>query len=137
MMSSSPITGKENSKIMRAIKAILLRNLTALAVIKCDSFSRSLCPDSSCSFFSFVMKAAATGIAAPMNYLISGIIIMTVFQSALNNSMNIIEDVCQRFYERNYGCAHCTMADLSGQIASATVISVLQGMLIVIIGLFL
>ena len=87
--------------------------------------------------FSFVMKGAAAGIAAPMNYLISGIIIMTVFQSALNNSMNIIEDVASGFMKEIMVAPIARWQISLGQIASATVISVLQGMLIVIIGLLI
>ena len=121
---------------MRAIKAILLRNLTAFSRDKMRFFLRSLCPVL-LFIFSFVMKAAATGIAAPMNYLISGIIIMTVFQSALNNSMNIIEDVASGFMKEIMVAPIARWQISPGQIASATVISVLQGMLIVIIGLFI
>lgn len=122
---------------MRAIKAILLRNLTAFSRDKMRFFFTLFMSGFFLFIFSFVMKAAATGIAAPMNYLISGIIIMTVFQSALNNSMNIIEDVASGFMKEIMVAPIARWQISLGQIASATVISVLQGMLIVIIGLFI
>ena len=122
---------------MRAIKAILFRNLTAFSRDKMRFFFTLFMSGFFLFIFSFVMKAAATGIAAPMSYLISGIIIMTVFQSALNNSMNIIEDVASGFMKEIMVAPIARWQISLGQIASATVISVLQGMLIVIIGLFI
>lgn len=122
---------------MRAIKAILLRNLTAFSRDKMRFFFTLFMSGFFLFIFSFVMKAAATGIAAPMNYLITGIIIMTVFQSALNNSMNIIEDVASGFMKEIMVAPIARWQISLGQIASATVISVLQGMLIVIIGFFI
>ena len=122
---------------MRAIKAILLRNLTAFSRDKMRFFFTLFMSGFFLFIFSFVMKAAATGIAAPMSYLISGIIIMTVFQSALNNSMNIIEDVASGFMKEIMVAPIARWQISLGQIASATLISVVQGMLIVIIGLFI
>ena len=122
---------------MRAITAILFRNLTAFSRDKMRFFFTLFMSGFFLFIFSFVMKAAATGIAAPMNYLISGIIIMTVFQSALNNSMNIIEDVASGFMKEIMVAPIARWQISLGQIASATAISVLQGMLIVIIGLFI
>jgi ABC-2 type transport system permease protein len=122
---------------VRAIKAILLRNLTAFRRDKMRFFLTLFMSGFFLFVFSFVMKAAATGIVAPMSYLISGIIIMTVFQSALSNSMNIIEDVASGFMKEIMVAPIARWQISLGQIASATVISVLQGMLIVIIGLFI
>ncbi|HVN49302.1 MAG TPA: ABC transporter permease, partial [Bacteroidota bacterium] len=65
------------------------------------------------------------------------IIIMTVFQSSLNNSMNIIEDVSTGFMKEIMVAPIARWQISMGQIASATVISVLQGMLVIIIGLFI
>ena len=36
--------------------------------------------------FSFMMKSSMSGFGEPMNYLIAGVIIMTVFQTGINNS---------------------------------------------------
>ena len=122
---------------MRAIRAILFRNLTAFVRDKMRFFFTLFMSGFFLFIFSFVMKAASTGIDRPMNYLISGIIIMTVFQSALNNSMNIIEDVASGFMKEIMVAPIARWQISLGQIASATVISVLQGMLIIIIGLFI
>lgn len=46
--------------------------------------------------FSFVMKPT-TAVEQPLNHLISGVIIMTVFQATLTNSTSIIEDMSMGF----------------------------------------
>jgi ABC-2 type transport system permease protein len=87
--------------------------------------------------FSFAMKSAAIGIANPINYLISGIIIMSVFQTALNNSMNIIEDISSGFMREILVSPISRWQISIGQILSSSVIAVLQGLIIVIVGLFM
>ena len=42
--------------------------------------------------FSFMMKSSMSGFGEPMNYLIAGVIIMTVFQTGINNSSDILSD---------------------------------------------
>ena len=39
--------------------------------------------------FSFLMKSSMGGVDSPMNYLISGVVIMSVFQTSVNNSSDI------------------------------------------------
>ncbi|MCI9144188.1 MAG: transporter, partial [Lachnospiraceae bacterium] len=43
--------------------------------------------------FSFMMKSSMSGFGEPMNYLIAGVIIMTVFQTGINNSSDILSDI--------------------------------------------
>ncbi len=122
---------------MRAIQAILVRNLTAFSRDKMRFVFTLLMSGFFLFIFSFVMKSAAMAIPRPMNYLITGIIIMTVFQTALNNSMNIIEDVASGFMKEIMVAPIARWQISMGQIASSTVISVSQGMLIIIIGLLI
>src|SRR5574344_630976 len=75
--------------MIRPIKAILLRNLINLGRDKLKLFMNLFMSGVFLFIFSFVMKSTVPGMDHPMNYLISGIIIMTVFQSSLTNSMNI------------------------------------------------
>jgi ABC-2 type transport system permease protein len=82
---------------MRAIKAILTRNITKFTRDKLRLFFTLLMAGFFLFIFSFVMKSVPHMIDQPMNYLISGIIIMTVFQTALNNSLNILEDISSGF----------------------------------------
>jgi len=87
--------------------------------------------------FSFVMKSSAPGLDHPMNYLISGIIIMTVFQSALSNSMNILEDISSGFMKEILVAPISRWQIAIGHVLSAMVVSVIQGLIIVVIGLFM
>ena len=87
--------------------------------------------------FSFVIKSAAPGLDHPLNYLISGIIIMTVFQSALSNSMNILEDISSGFMKEILVAPIQRWQIATGHVLSAMVVSVIQGLIIVIIGLFM
>jgi ABC-2 type transport system permease protein len=72
-----------------------------------------------------------------MNYLISGIVIMMVFQSALNNSMNILEDISSGFMKEILVAPIARWQIAVGQVLSSTVIAVLQGILVLVLGLFL
>lgn len=122
---------------MRAIKAILIRNLT--------NFTRDrmrLVLTLAMSFFflfmfSFVMKSAIGGIVQPMSYLISGMIIMTVFQTALNNSMGIIDDIASGFMKEILVAPISRLQISIGQILASMVIAVLQGFIIIAAGFFL
>jgi len=87
--------------------------------------------------FSFVMKSAAPGLDHPMNYLIAGIIIMTVFQSSLNNSMHILEDIASGFMKEILVAPIARWQIAIGHVLSATIVSVIQGLIIVIIGFFI
>lgn len=122
---------------MRAIKAILLRNLTNFVRDKMRFFFTIFMSVFFLFIFSFVMKSAATGIENPMNYLISGIIIMTIFQASLNNSMGILEDISNG-YMKEILVAPITRWQISiGQILSSTILSILQGLIVIIMGLFM
>jgi ABC-2 type transport system permease protein len=122
---------------MRAMRALLIRNLTAFRRDTLRMFFTLFMSGAFLFIFSFVMRASPTGIAQPMGYLISGIIIMTVFQAALNNSMGIIEDIASGFMKEIMVAPIPRWQISLGQIASSAVIAVSQGMLILIVGLFL
>ena len=77
------------------------------------------------------------GLISPMNYLISGIIIMTVFQSSLNNSMNILEDISSGFMKEILVAPVARWQIAIGHILSSMIISVIQGIIIIVGGLFL
>lgn len=122
---------------MRAIKAILIRNLTNFIRDKMRLFFTLFMSIFFLFIFSFVMKSATSGIAQPMNYLISGIIIMTVFQAAMNNSMSIIEDISSGFMKEILVAPIARWQISIGHILSSMVVAVLQGFIIILIGLFM
>ncbi len=87
--------------------------------------------------FSFVMKSSMNGLEQPMNYLISGVIIMTVFQTSLNNSTDILSDIASG-YMKEVLVSPISRAQISiGHILSGSIIAVLQGLLITVLSLFM
>jgi len=123
--------------MIRPIKAILLRNLIKLQRDRMKLFMNLFMSGLFLFIFSFIMKSAAPGMDHPMNYLISGIIIMTVFQSALSNSMNILEDITSGVMKEILVAPITRWQIAIGHVLSATVVSVIQGLIIVIIGMFM
>ncbi len=122
---------------MRAIQAILVRNLIKLYRDKTRFFFTLFMSGILLFTFSFVMKSAVAGLEHPMNYLISGIIIMMVFQSALNNSMNILEDISSGFMKEILVAPIARWQIAVGQILSSATIATAQGLVVLVLGLFL
>jgi ABC-2 type transport system permease protein len=122
---------------MRTIAAILQRNLLTFTRDRMRLFFSLFMSVIFLFIFSFVMQSGAAGLDHPMNYLISGVIIMTVFQSALNNSMNILEDISSGFMKEILVAPIARWQIAIGQVLSSAVIAVLQGLIILIIGFFL
>jgi len=120
---------------MRAIQAILARNLIKFFRDKMRFLFTVLMSGFLLFTFSFVMKSAVTGLAHPMNYLISGIVIMMVFQSALNNSMSILEDISSGFMKEILVAPVARWQIAVGQVLSSAVLAVLQGVLVLAIGI--
>lgn len=122
---------------MRGITAILQRNLTNFTRDKLRMFFSIFMSGFFLFIFSFLMKPSTTGVDQPLNYLIAGIIIMTVFQAALNNSTNIIEDISMGFMKEIIVSPIARWQISIGQILSSAIIAVSQGLLVIIIALFM
>lgn len=87
--------------------------------------------------FSFLMKSAMSGLDAPMPYLISGVIIMSVFQVSVNNSSDILTDISSG-YMKEVLVAPIPRAQISmGHIVSGAVIATLQGVITMAVGVVL
>lgn len=123
--------------MMRPIIAIINRNILKLARDKMRLFSMLFMTVMFLFIFSFVTKSVMAGMGNPMSYLISGIIIMTVFQTSLNNSMNILEDISSGFMKEIIVAPIKRWQIAIGQVLSSAIISVIQGIIIVAIGVFL
>jgi ABC-2 type transport system permease protein len=122
---------------MRAIMAILKRNLTNFVRDKLKLVFTIFMSIFFLFIFSFVMKGATEGIENPTNYLISGIIIMTVFQTALTNSSNILEDISMGVMKEMLVSPIARWQISIGQVLSSTIIAVAQSLIIIVIGLFM
>lgn len=123
--------------MIRPVIAILLRNLLKLKRDKMKLFFNLFMSGMLLFIFSFVIKNTMPGLHNPMNYLISGIIIMTVFQSSLNNSMNILEDISGGFMKEILVAPLARWQIAIGHVLSSMTISVIQGIIVVIAGVFL
>lgn len=122
---------------MRGMKAIIQRNLMNFVRDKVR-FGLSIFMSVFFLFiFSFVMKSSTIGVAQPLNYLISGIIIMTVFQSALSNSTNIIEDISIGFMKEIIVSPISRYQISIGQVLSSAIVAIIQGLLVIVIALFM
>jgi len=88
--------------------------------------------------FSFVMNSSMNdSFAQPMNYLISGVIIMTVFQSSLNNSTDILADISSGFMKEILVAPIPRWQISIGQVLSSSVIAITQGIIVIIVSLFM
>lgn len=122
---------------MNAVGAMIKRNLLNFVRNKSQLFGTILMPLFFLFIFSFLMKSAMSGFAQPMNYLIAGIIIMTVFQGSISNSTAILSDIASGFM-REILVAPISRTQISvGHILSAGIISVLQGLLLTLISLLI
>ncbi len=82
--------------------------------------------------FSFLMRSSMSGLDAPMSYLISGVIIMSVFQISVNNSSDILTDIASGLV------SPIARTQISmGHILSGAVIATLQGIVTMICGIVL
>lgn len=122
---------------MRTIKAILVRNTLKFVRNKMRLFFTVFMSVLFLFIFSFVMKNVNAGPVQPLNYLISGIIIMTVFQAALNNSMHILDDIAGGFMKEILVAPIARWQVAIGQILSSALIAFLQGVIIILMGLFM
>ena len=123
--------------MIRSIKAIIMRNLMKFVRDKIRLFSTLLMSGLFLFIFSFATKSIGITLAHPMNYLISGIIIMTVFQTSLNNSMGILEDIASGFMREILVAPIARWHIATGQVFSSMIISTLQGLIIIVVGIFI
>ena len=119
------------------VKTLVVRNLLRFARDRMRLFMTLFMSGLFLFVFSFVSRGAGAAIEHPMNYLVAGIVVMTVFQTALNGSMNILEDVSGGFMKEILVAPVARWEIAVGQILSAMAISVVQGLVVLGIGFFL
>jgi len=123
--------------MIRPVKAIVYRNLLKFVRDRTRMFLSLFMSGILLFVFSYVTRSAVAGLEHPMNYLISGIVIMTVFQTSLNSSMGILEDISSGFMKEILVSPIKRWQIAVGQVLSSTIISFLQGSIILVAGLFL
>lgn len=73
----------------------------------------------------------------PIAYMLSGVIITTVFESSLNLASSTVDDMVSGFMKEVLVSPAKRIAVAAGQLLSAATVSTLQGILILIIGFFI
>ena len=122
---------------MNPITAIVQRNLLNYVRSKGRVFGALFMSLFMLVMFSFLMRSSMSGLDAPMPYLISGVIIMSVFQVSVNNSSDILTDISSG-YMKEVLVAPIARAQISmGHILSGAVIATLQGVVTMICGIVL
>lgn len=119
---------------MRAIKAIMKRNLTAFWGDPGRLVGTLIMPLLMFFTCTFAMKSA-DGIEDPINYLIAGIAVMIVFQGALNNSTAALTDIASGFMKEIIVAPVDRKNIAVGNILSAALLAVIQGVFVLLIGL--
>lgn len=120
---------------MNPITAIVQRNLLNYVRSKGRVFGSLFMSMFMLVMFSFLMKSSMSSVNAPMNYLISGVIIMSVFQTSVNNSSDILSDISSG-YMKEVMVAPIARSQISiGNILSGAVVAALQGAVTAIIGI--
>lgn len=122
---------------MNPITAIVQRNLLNYVRSKGRVFGSLFMSMFMLVMFSFLMKSSMSGLDAPMPYLISGVIIMSVFQVSVNNSSDILSDISSG-YMKEVLVAPIARTQISmGHILSGAVIATIQGVVTMICGIVL
>lgn len=120
---------------MNPITAIVQRNLLNYVRSKGRVFGSLFMSMFMLVMFSFLMKSSMSSVNAPMNYLISGVIIMSVFQTSVNNSSDILADISSG-YMKEVMVAPIARSQISiGNILSGAVVAALQGAVTAIVGI--
>lgn len=90
-------------------------------------------------FFVYVFGAIFKNdyIDNPIAYMLSGVIITTVFEGALNLASTTVDDMVSGFMKEVLVSPAKRLAVAIGQLLSAATVSTLQGILILVIGLFI
>ena len=89
-------------------------------------------------FFVYVFGAIFKSdfIENPIAYMLSGVIITTVFESALNLASATVDDMVSGFMKEVLVSPAKRIHVALGQLLSAATVSTLQGILILVIGFF-
>ncbi|MDF2568103.1 MAG: ABC-type polysaccharide/polyol phosphate export system, permease component [Oscillospiraceae bacterium] len=120
---------------MHIITALWFRNLKIFARNRVQLVFTIIMP----FFFLYVFSAVFKNdnIPNPVNYMLAGIVITTVFQTALSIATSTIEDIVSGFMKEVLVSPVKRVQIAAGQLLSAATIATLQGIIILFIGYFI
>ncbi len=120
---------------MRIVAALWFRSLKAFWRNKVQLFFTLAMP----FFFLYVFSAVfgMENIENPINYMLAGIVITDVFQTSLNIASSTITDIVSGFMKEVLVSPVKRIQIALGQLLAAATISTMQGIVVLIIGLFI
>ena len=120
---------------MNTIFALWIRGLKAFARNRTGLIFSLIFP----FFFVFVFSSIfkTNYIDNPVAYMLSGVIITTVFESALNLASTTVDDMVSGFMKEVLVSPAKRVSVAMGQMLSAATVATLQGLLILVVGLFI
>lgn len=120
---------------MQVVSALWFRNLKIFVRNRVQLVFTIIMP----FFFLYVFSAIFKNdnIPNPVNYMLAGIVITTVFQTALTIATSTIEDIVSGFMKEILVSPVKRIQIAVGQLLSAATIATLQGIIILFIGYFI
>ena len=120
---------------MNIIVALWFRNIKIFARNRVQLIFTIIMP----FFFLYVFSAIFKNdnIKNPVNYMLAGIVITTVFQTSLTIATSTIEDIVSGFMKEVLVSPVKRIQIAAGQLLSAATIATLQGIIILFIGYFI
>jgi len=120
---------------MNIIVALWLRNIKIFARNRVQLIFTIIMPFFFLYVFSSIFKN--DNIENPVNYMLAGIVITTVFQTSLTIATSTIEDIVSGFMKEVLVSPVKRIQIAAGQLLSAATIATLQGIIILFIGFFI
>lgn len=120
---------------MNIVGALWVRNLKIFVRNRVQLVFTIIMPFFFLYVFSSIFKMQ--GIDNPVNYMLAGIVITTVFQTALTIATTTIDDIVSGFMKEVLVSPVRRIQIAAGQLLSAATIATLQGILILFIGYFI
>ncbi len=120
---------------MNIIGALWFRNIKIFARNRVQLIFTIVMPFFFLYVFSSIFKME--NIENPVNYMLAGIVITTVFQTSLTIATSTIEDIVSGFMKEVLVSPVKRIQIAAGQLLSAATIATLQGIIILFIGYFI
>lgn len=120
---------------MRIIMALWLRNIKLFVRNRVQLVLILVMPFFYLYLLSTIFKSAF--ISNPVNYVLTGIVIIVVFQTSLNIATSTIEDIVSGYMKEVLVSPVKRIQIVMGQILSSATIATLQGVLILVVGYFI
>lgn len=122
---------------MRTIIAIMRRNIVSFLKDRMRLILTLLMPAFMVFIASFFMWSGTVDVTSPMNYLVSGVVLSIVFQGAFNNSGMVLDDIASGFMREIIIAPVSKNSIALGNIFAAGVISAIQGVLVMVVGILI